>query len=226
MTIDSSGLSNLEMAELLKWWQQQQVNTLQQEADFIRNDVLQEVLAIRRNLELAHQVPADEQILVSNRHLAQLEKIYALLEQLSARIDPPYFRDSLPMALRHAAESWNVLFHAKTNLPETWTSGSTLQKRLLINFVNTLCASLSAADLLPQDCEITLRQRVNLNELTFSATYSDLPPPDIIASVMAEISPILKTFRVLAHSNHLADSQGCCLRWILQWSAQSFTELT
>ncbi|MGB5975740.1 MAG: hypothetical protein WBG38_20610, partial [Nodosilinea sp.] len=80
--------------QLLRWWHRHQTRWLTGEADTIRNGLLQDLFAIRRQIEL---VTDDE-----TAGLATVEQLYDALEQLGNRLSSPYLEESLPLALQHA----------------------------------------------------------------------------------------------------------------------------
>lgn len=231
---------NLEAADLLKWWQQQHTHRLKREADFIRNDVLQEVFTMRRRLELCHKT-CDEhdgarQMLACTPHsisldLERLEHIHLSLGQLSDRLDPPYVQASLPLALGHAASLWNTVFPFSTRLPTTWHSEPVAQTRLLLVFLNTLCAALGDHDRSPQShprsalpsCQMTLRQTLSIKALIFDVTYRDRPLSEIVTRTATELAPIVQTLQTLTNSSFTTDlqldKQPNKIVWKLSWSA-------
>ena len=166
---------------------------------------------------------------ISNKHrccrekpilFATIEHIEPSMYQFIFRLDPPYVQDSLPMALRHTVESWNSTLQLVASVPKSWVPEPIVQKRLLINFLETLCACLSNAAVMPQKSEIILKQQKNLNELNFSATYCDALPSGLVERIKVKLIPILQSIQLLAQGHDVIDSGPCHLRWILQWPNQ------
>lgn len=81
----------------MQWWQQRQIHRTHEEAELIRDGILQELFAIRRSLELAHT----EQQPISQESLQQLETLHDRLEQVSNALSPAFSRDSLSLAIQH-----------------------------------------------------------------------------------------------------------------------------
>ncbi|MEL6224176.1 MAG: hypothetical protein AAFR31_16195 [Cyanobacteria bacterium J06627_8] len=88
--------------DALQWWHQQQVNRLHDGAELIRDGILQELFAIRRELELTY----DNQASVSHDQIRQLEELHHQLEAFSNQLSPAFSRDSLPLAFQHVIQQW------------------------------------------------------------------------------------------------------------------------
>ena len=208
---------NLDAADLLRWWQQKQMTNLRQEADSIRNGVLQEVFAIRRRLELCAESPGDRDcdrfsLACAPRTVELgLEKIHASLSQLSDRLDPPYVQDSLPLAIGYAADQWKAALPITTHLPQTWPPEPAMQSHLLLTFLNALCKTLS--DRSPPEststsllsCEMSLQHTSGAKDLAsknwvVALSYSGSVPVEVITQLTAELTPIVQTLQMLSKS--------------------------
>lgn len=99
MTKGVGGLNtkSLDAPELLRWWQRYQIQRQNQTADTIRNGLLQDVFALRRQLELFCQTCSTADVQSCDRQVAQLHHVYFQLEDLSNSLDLPYLQDSLPL---------------------------------------------------------------------------------------------------------------------------------
>jgi hypothetical protein len=89
----------------LRWWHGQWSRHLHQEAEAIRNGLLQETFVLRRQIELYQaQATTAEQV------LATADQFHLALKALSDRLSPPYSDDSLPHALRHSVAAWQLRY--------------------------------------------------------------------------------------------------------------------
>ncbi|MFK8184228.1 MAG: hypothetical protein AB8B99_12715 [Phormidesmis sp.] len=221
-----------EATELLQWWHRWQMQMLCQEANYIRNDLLQEVFAIRRQLESAFetttakphgkpQANISQRKVDSDLHLAKLTQLYASLEQLSDRLESPYGQEALPLALRHTVEPWQQHLPITFDFPQTWELEPALQVRLLIAVVNVLCLTLASSEQQPQNCFIRLTQCFTqsrpFKEMSATITFCDLPPPVFMETVTAELTPILKTFQLLTQGSYTIQKQAHQWSWILRF---------
>lgn len=196
------------MVDLLQWWQQQRITSLKQEADAIRNGVLQEVFAIRRLLALCstQQTAQKRDNLDCAPHAVELdlEKIHTSLNQLSDRLDPPYIQESLPLAIGHAADKWKASLPLTLHLPQAWPSEPTVHAHLLLMLLNALCKTLSARST-PQttraallSCNVSLKCASDSKNLTITLSYSDPVPAANITQLTAQLTPIVQTFQLLS----------------------------
>ncbi|HEY9734711.1 MAG TPA: hypothetical protein V6D06_00460, partial [Trichocoleus sp.] len=103
---------------LLRWWYQQQTRLLIDEADTIRNGVLQDVFALRRHLELLCQDALEPN--ACEPCLQDVERIYKALQSLSDRISSPYLEDSLPLAIQHFLQPWRPRLPLQVELHDPW----------------------------------------------------------------------------------------------------------
>ena len=84
--------------QLLCQWQQNQAEWLDQEAETIRNGLLQDLFAVRRKLELLDGQATD--------CLVDFEHLYHSLKHLADRLSSPYIHDSFPLAIQHTVSIW------------------------------------------------------------------------------------------------------------------------
>ena len=197
-----------DMADLLQWWQQQRITSLKQEADVVRNGVLQEVFAIRRRLALcsAQQTAQKRDNLDCAPQAVELdlEKIHTSLNQLSDRLDPPYIQESLPLAIGYAVDKWKASLPLILHLPQVWSSEPTVHAYLLLVFLNEFCKTLIAQST-PQttraallSCNISLKCASDSKNLTITLSYIDPVPAATITQLTARLTPIVQTFQLLS----------------------------
>ncbi|MBE7384845.1 MAG: hypothetical protein F6J95_025960 [Leptolyngbya sp. SIO1E4] len=216
MTIDTSNPT-----DLLRWWHQYQAHKLNQEAELIRNKLLQEMFAIRRRLELSCETQPNAQAFDCETHLAELKRLYALLESLGNRLESPYLQDSLPLALQHTVQPWQTQLPLSTDLPPRWELDPIEHTRLLILFVETLLQHLASATPLPHDCDLRLQHQAELKELTVRVRYETWLPPAWISQISSPLQPLLKTFQLLMQGDYDQDLHPRTLTWVLRWQTQS-----
>ena len=193
---------------------------LHQEADFIRNGVLQDLFAIRRQLELSCHPQSDAKMFSYNNHLAELKRIYTLLENCSNRLAGPYLQDSLPLALQHIVQPWLEKIHLKTEFPAAWESEPVEQTRLLTLLTDSLCRHLATASPKPHRCNMTLQSQGAFKKLTFHAQYEDFLASSLIDQASRQLKPFLETFHIFTQGDYSQDFQPYSLTWVLCWNTQ------
>ena len=211
-----SNTYSLTAEDLLRWWQQQQIHTLNQEADFIRSNILQEVFAVRRHLELAGD-SGNLSPSAWDPYLTELKHVYSLLQQLSDRLDPPYLRSSFLLAIGHTIDLWRPTLPLKVSLPDTWGTEPISQTQLLLTLVNTMCRVVNESHPLTQSCEVSLRPLLEQKVLSLCVTYWDIPPPAVMAQLRSELAPIIQTFQLLSKGNFTVNAQPLKIAWTISW---------
>ena len=163
-------------------------------------------------------------------HLAELERIYTALEQISNRLDAPFSQDSLPLALRHRLKPWARSLNLKMDLPHTWSTDPTVQIQLLLFLIEGLCKLLSAVDPLPQSCHLKLHQQANFKIITFCTHYPHQVPTQIKRETVAPLIPAIQSFRILTHGDYLQTlspkAHPTAISWTLSWSDSSPSTFT
>ena len=216
MTLDFSNHT-----DLLRWWHQYQAQVLNHEADLIRNGVLQDVVAIRRSLELSCQTQTHAEEFGCETHLAELKRIYTLLESLCNRLEAPYLQDSLPLALQYTIQPWQEKIQFKPELPNHWEPEPVEYTRLLNLFADRLLALAATADIPVHHCHVALRHQAGIKELTFHVRYEESLPVSLTAKISRTLEPFLSTFQILTQGEYEQDLQPRSLIWALRWQTQS-----
>ena len=193
---------------------------LNQEADLIRNGLLQEMFAIRRRLELSCQAQPNAKAFGCENRLAELKHISTLLESLSNRLESPFLQDSLPLALQHAMQPWREKIQLRTKLPHSWEPEPVEHTRLMIMLAENLLRQLATAAISPHHCDVTLQHQADIKILTFRALYRELPPPSLTAEASRSLKPILETFQIFTQGEYNQDFQPRSLTWMLRWKTQ------
>ena len=126
-----------------QWWQAQQTQQLHQQAESIREGLLQQAFAFRRYLESKPTAPdathSDPE--QTARWLARLQAFYQSLENLSNELSPPFVADSLPLALQFVIKDWMRSHPNLTldfNAPPDWPAKSPNRNQLVLSLVTAL----------------------------------------------------------------------------------------
>lgn len=202
--------------ELLRWWHQYQAHKMNQTADRIRNGLMQEVFAIRRQLEVSCQTEKNAAQFGCDRHLAALETLYNQLEHISHDLNSP-FLDSLPLTLQHAVQPWNNRLPLTAQLPSDWSFEPVENVHLLLTFTDSFLQQLAATTPAPQYCELKLTQQAKAKTLICYAT-SDQSWCDRFSSTSTPaLLPFLDTFRLLMQGQYHQIQNTQRVGWTLSW---------
>lgn len=201
---------------LLRWWYQQQTRLLIEEADTIRNGVLQDVFALRRRLELLCQEglgPGD-----CEPCLEDVERIYAALQGLSDRISSPYLEDSLPLAMQHFLQPWRSRLPLQVKLHNPWEPEPVELVALLLAFLNQVLQKVASGEEIPECCGIYLQKSDAGKALVLQLAYPAALPPALVAlDQSADMSPLLQTFHLLGEGSSQLAVSPQALTWELRW---------
>lgn len=201
---------------LLRWWYQQQAQLRIEEADSIRNGVLQDVFALRRRLELLCQ--DDREPSACEPCLENVQRIYEALEALSDRISSPYVEDSLPLAIRHCLQPWRSLLPLQVALQATWDPEPAEQVALLLTFLNRVLQAVASGEKPPARCQVSLQMRQENKALLLQVGYAQPLPQALIAlSHSADMTALLQTFHLLSEGCARLDVEPQAMTWELTW---------
>lgn len=205
-------------SDLLRWWHQYQAQRLNQTADGIRNGMLQDLFAVRRQLEMACLANEQAAAFGCEHHLAELTRIYDLLAQLSDRLDAPYLQDSLPLSLQHVVQPWQTQIPITLELPSFWHPEPVEHTRLLTLFTEDLLNQLATAELKPNDCLIQLTREPDSNAFHCQAAYTK-PIASTVLEMTHSLNPFLKTFKLFTQGKYEHTAASNTLAWTLHWQA-------
>ncbi|MDB9527458.1 hypothetical protein PN498_15775 [Oscillatoria sp. CS-180] len=211
------GTERSHPTNLLRWWHQYQAQMLNQETDFIRNGLLQEIIALRRRLEIDCQAQSQSEV-DCEAHLAAINRFYALVEDFCDRLQSPYLQESLPLALQHVIQPWQDRLNLNLELPSVWSLEQVEHTRLLVLLVKTLLQQLLEAEELPQTLTLSLEEQGNVKCLTLSADYATLRPPSFWPSLRRSLSPFLQTFQLFTQGDCQEVVQPDSLSLKLSWA--------
>lgn len=220
MTTDIS-----DPTELLRWWHQYQAQMLTQEADFVRNGILQEIIAIRRRLEVSCPLQPHSTTSACAPQLADLSRLYSLLEGFCDRLQSPFIADSLPLALQHAVQPWQAPLSLQVQFPTAWAPDPLEQAQLLILLIKALLSRLATWPYPPQSSALTLAAVASCKTLTFQAQYAAPLDPALSPRLEQTLQPFLETFRRFApaHAVVLFQPDGFSLK--LGWESLSASSI-
>jgi len=187
--------------ELLRWWHQYQAQMLTQEADFVRNGILQEIIAIRRRLEISCPLQPHSTTSVCAPQLADLSRLYSLLEGFCDRLQSPFIADSLPLALQHVIKPWQTSLNLQTQLPTVWAAEPLEQAQLLTLLMKAVLSRLVEWPHSPQVTTLTMTEAPPRKTLTLRAHYVTPLDPALSPRLEQTLQPFLDTFRLFIQTN-------------------------
>lgn len=158
----------LRQRQAWQWWHNQQTARLHEQAEAIRDDLLQQTFAFRRYLESS--LAAHPDVEQTQQWLDSFQLFYTTLERLSNQLSPPFIADSLPLALQFMAQTWQHTYKGLTvelDVPRDWSQASTDNNQVILSVIAGMIELVVPVDGSEQQVHITLRRQDTLCTLTF-----------------------------------------------------------
>jgi len=194
--------------QLLRWWHQYQTQWLASEVDAVRNGLLQELFAVRRQLELM----AGQDI----QALATVERLYEALENLGDRLSSPYAQGALPLAMQHALKGWPSELALEARLPNRWPDEPMEYVTLVLSVLEHLKQTLIALPSLPQACTVDLAEEQGRKYLTVQLNLHGLPLA-VERCRSADWAYHLSTFEAITGGQARCTHASHTVLWQLTW---------
>ncbi|MEA5464068.1 hypothetical protein [Leptothoe sp. PORK10 BA2] len=199
-----------DLEQLVHWWHRHQAEWLANEADGIRNGLLQDLFAIRRQLELT---PDKE-----HNSLALVEGLYHELEALGNRLSSPYLHDSLPLAIQDALQQWPADLALSLSIPPHWPREPLEYVALLQSMIEHLRQMLIALPSKPQLLTLSLAEGHAGKQLSLQIDDDTATIPSLIAYFeAADWAYHLNTFEILTGGKVSLSCTGNTILWQLTW---------
>lgn len=211
------------LQQALRWWYRQHVLRLVDEAEAVRNGVLQDAFTLRRTLELSSaqqaavelcSIPiatADGEFL-----LTTLEALHHSLQRFSDFLSPPYLEDNFPLAIDHLLKSHqqqHLHLALDLSMPEQWQPDAYEQSRIVWIAIDEFLRLALAQCPLAQSISACLTQETHAHQLVVKVFYSQRPHDEIV-----ELSYLRRSAQFLT-AGTCAYHQECeALIWSMCWS--------
>ena len=216
MTLFLFFASYFKTQRALQWWTQRQARQLSNEAEKIRDGLLQESFAIRRSLELSNSAEISPKI--SLDLLNQIEQLYRSLEQLSEQIFPLYLDHSLPLAIQSLVELWrsrNPRLSWQLDLPTEWRHDCSEHRITVLKVLEELLEITSSQLSTETPVYISLKLQGNVVKLIVHTTYSDASS---LISNAKELEYLSQTFRFLTAGRCFRRRNALKVAWYFSWA--------
>jgi len=203
----------------LQWWSCRQSIKLFQEAEKIRDGLLQESFAIRRSLEMLSVDNLELSFNKTQDCLKQIDQFHQSLVQLSDRLFPAYLQDSLPLAIHCLLEPWrtshpHLYFHI--DMPAYWRQESVGCSLTVVRALEELLRITLPEVLTPISIDISLEEQQNIGQLIVRITY---PNPYILisSSSLPELKFLCKIFQILTSGKCFYRIKNLTVVWYFCW---------
>lgn len=205
--------------EALQWWSYRQSMKLFQEAEKIRDGLLQESFTIRRSLEMLSVDNLELSFKKTQDCLKKIDHFHQSLVQLSDRLFPPYLQDSLPLAIQCLLEPWrtshpHLYFHI--DLPACWRQEQVGCSLTVVRALEELLRITLPEALTPISIYISLQEKQRVGQLMVRMTYPDISTL-IFYSSLPELTFLRKTFQVLTSGKCFYRIKNFSIIWYFCW---------
>jgi hypothetical protein len=223
----------------LQWWYRQHVLRLFDEAEAVRNGILQDAFTLRRTLELAPAPPrrvssevspsepspseppavllpgADKETL-----LTTLGELHDSLKRFSDFLSPPYLEDSFPLAIDHLFKSHHQQHPGivlELSIPDHWQPDSYEQSRIVWMAIDEfLRLTLTRLDSV-RSISACLTQHAHTRELVVRIVASSLNRQNI-ADALKELAYLSRSAQFLTAGTCTYRQDDEALIWSMCWS--------
>jgi hypothetical protein len=218
-------VSHRQTQRALIWWNSRQSIRMCQEAETIRNGLLQESFILRRNLELLGANCLPNHHLQENYYLTTIEKFHHSLKELSDYLSPAYIDDSLPLAIRSILEMWKLRF-PELNMDIELTSDlhdtshqlnrvilTVLEELLQLTFLNVLTSPAMF---------VSLKSRGDSNQFIVSFSYNNVSKSSK-SSHSVEFGYLRRMYKLLTFGECIYRLKDNTETWYFLWRNQQNT---
>lgn len=205
--------------EALQWWSYRQSIKLFQEAEKIRDSLLQETFTIRRSLDVLKIDHPNLSIHHFSEHTKKIDNFHHSLVKLSDRLSPVYIQESLPLSIQCLLAPWvasysHVYFHI--DIPAYWQNESVEGSLIILRALEELLRITLRETLTPIAIYISLQLKENTKKLTVKITYSDLS--NLISySHLPELQYLSDSLEFLMSGQCFYNSSNHRIAWYFCW---------
>lgn len=191
--------SHLKAKQALQWWCYRQSRRLCQQAEKIRDGLLQESFSIRRSLELSLCDNVAVTTNNSRKHLQKIDKFHHQLAHLSDELSPAYVEDNLSLAIQAALETWLACDY-KSNLhiemPSQWQDEPRERNMIILDILAELLRLTLPSETTQISLDVSLQASVKTSELIVKISYADVSTL-LCYSKLQELKYLSTAFRLL-----------------------------
>lgn len=205
--------------EALQWWSCRESIKLFQEAEKIRDGLLQESFAIRRSLEMLSVDNLELSFNKTQDCLKQIDQFHQSLVQLSDRLFPAYLQDSLPLAIHCLLEPWRTShphLYFNIDMPAYWRQEPVGCSLTVVRALEELLRITLPEVLTPMSIDISLEEQQNIGTLIVRMTYPDIFTL-ISYSSLPELKFLCKTFKMLTSGKCFYRIKNLSIVWYFCW---------
>lgn len=210
------------MQQASQWWHDRQSYYLQQQADQIRDGLLQKLFTVRRSLELCEQKEGQPCSEACQSWVTEIEQVHRSLRHLSDQLFPSHLEESLPLAIRYELEHWkqqHPQIKLDLDLPVEWTHEPPERSRAILMILDELLRIVLPQPPHPaiqEPIQIRLTAQNHEGELKVSIPYPD-PSTRKECCRSNELIHLSHAFQLLTSGWCVSRHKGRTAAWSFRW---------
>lgn len=218
--------------QALIWWYTKEHLRMSQEADLIRNNILQELFTLRRHLELSQEYDTeninyknnDSGNIINKYDISNIQKIHNSLKELSEYLYPPHIEDGLPLAIFSLTKLWELRFSKLTinyEVPKVWSYESEETNRMILMVIHELL-QLTITQTDAASISINLQRQLNFNKLEIKINVLELS--NIIdKKYLKNINLLQRIFNIFINGKCSFKNKDNTQVWFFTWINNNVT---
>jgi hypothetical protein len=195
-------------------------------AESLREQVLQDLFAMRRNLELTTGSSFDGGE-GRVQGLGAIEQVVASLDKLTQSLYPAYIDDSLPLALQYQAEVWRrrmPQLQLSVSVPQQWRSSCPYYNWLMLALLDEWLLALSAKSDITASVAIALAEDESTQWLNIE--FQAQPLARLASAPEIPVHHLIILFETMLAGQFTTETVGFQTTWQFYWRPSSTTVLT
>jgi hypothetical protein len=212
-------VSRYQTQRALKWWHYRQSLRFSQEAETVRNGLLQELFSLQRNLELWSMDADSSPKNINQYYLNNIKKLYHSVNELINHLSPPYIDDSLPLAIQYLLSTWKACTTAVDfvmQLSQDYPQESEVSNRVVLLTLDELLQVVFSQQAIPEQIAISLEKEGDFGELVVEISYQDVISWNFFGKIQ-ELIYLSRAFRFLVSGKCSYSQNEKTVIWKFLW---------
>lgn len=201
----------------LDWWQQRTIARQAACAELLKEQVWQELFALRRHLELDVRLRASS-VDHSAQYLRSVEQAIASLNTLTQALYPAYIDDSLPLALQCWVGVWQQRLpwlQIRVRLPLQWYSNCPYYNWLVLHLLDEWLLALPTQPATTAYLAIALTEDPSIQRLDLR--WLEHSSAEVFAATQTPVGHLITLVEVLLAGQVTIQTQGQETMWQICW---------
>lgn len=191
------------------------------EAEKIKDGLLQELFALRRTLEQSSSREDERSLQISQAAVQTIENIHLSLDRLSERLSPLHIEHSLPLAIEWVVrlrQAHHPQLRIETKPPIAWECCSVEHSLIVVKVLDELLRITSSEILEETPIWLELSHQKKSNELILQISFTERATL-VSYTKLKELHYLSRTFSVLSAGQCFWKKKKLAVTWYFRWPA-------